>query len=136
MPQICGQSFPTKANLTRHIKESHTNSSRSTQNCYQRFFDAVKYGPIFGCISCHIANYIRSVEVFNEKVKSQIEEKYEDQEVCSKLLDEAYYNTTVEGKQIRRYLNIDKNGSGVKDYYICKTCKNSFLKNKMPSRCI
>ena len=134
--QVCGQSFPAKKNLTRHIKESHTNTSRSKQNCFQRFFDAVKYGPIFGCISCHIANYIRSVDVFDEKLKSQLEEKFDDQEIFAKLLDEAYYNTTVEGAQIKRYLNIDKDGIGKKEYYICKTCKNCFLKKKMPSRCI
>merc|ERR1711989_1144 len=95
-------------NLTRHIKESHTNTSRSKQNCFQRFFDAVKYGPIFGCISCHIANYIRSVDVFDEKLKSQLEEKFDDQEIFAKLLDEAYYNTTVEGTQIRRNLQCGK----------------------------
>ena len=96
-------------------------------------FDRHRNTDLFGCIFCHIANYIRSVDVFDEKLKNQLEEKFDEQEIFAKLLDEAYYNTTVERIQIKRYLNIDKDGSGTKDYYRCKT---SFLKNKMPSRCI
>ena len=36
----------------------------------------VKYGPMFGCISCHIANYIRSVDAFDQNLQTKLEEKY------------------------------------------------------------
>ena len=32
------------------------------------------------------------------------------------------------------FLAIDKDGTGDVQHYICKTCKNAFLGNKMPSR--
>ena len=110
--------------------------TRGKQNCYQRFFDSVKYGPMFGCISCHIANYIRSVDVFNEALQKKLEEKFDNPELFLLLLDEAYYNVTVQNAQKRIYLNVDKDGTGKKDFYICRTCKMAFLSNKLPSRCI
>ena len=51
------------------------------------------------------------LRLFNEKLKTELEEKYENPEVFSILLEEAYYNTTIEGKQSRRYLDIDKDGN-------------------------
>ena len=33
-------------------------------------------------------------------------------------------------------LAVDKDGTGEKQYYICKTCKGAFLQKKLPSRCI
>ena len=86
----------------------------------------MKYGAIFGCISCHIANYIRSVEVFDEKLRAKLEEKYEDSEVFDRLLDEAYHNTTVQAIQTRRYLDIDKDGTGVKEFTSAKHVKIVF----------
>ena len=91
---------------------------------------------MFGCISCHIANYIRSVDVFDEKLRNKLEAKFDDPEVFSLLLDEAYYNVTVQNVQKKVFLNVDKDCTGKKDYYICKTCKLAFLANKLPSRCI
>ena len=114
----------------------HTNASRSKQNCFQRFFENVKYGPMFGCISCHIANYIRSVDVFNEELQAKLEEKFDDPIVFATLLREAYYNIMVQNVQRKVYLNVDKDGTGKKEFYICKTCKTAFLANKLPSRCI
>ena len=132
----CDISFQRKAHLSRHIKEAHTNTSRSNLNCYQRFFNATKYGPVFGCVSCYIANYIVGVYVLDEKLKAKLEEKYDDPEVFSLLLDKVCYNTTIQATKTRRYLDIDKDGTGEKKFYICKDCKNKFIKNRMPSRCV
>ena len=87
---------------------------------------------MFGCISCHIANYIRSVDVFNEELQAKLEEKFDDPIVFATLLREAYYNIMVQNVQRKVYVNVDKDGTGQKQYYICKTCKTAFLANKLP----
>ena len=40
------------------------------------------------------------------------------------------------GVQEKVYLDVDKDGTGEKEFYICRTCKNAFNSNKLPSRCI
>ena len=122
--------------MNRHMTEVHSNKSRGKLNCYQKFFENVKYGPMFGCISCHIANYIRSVDVFDGKLRNKLEEKYSDPEIFDDLLNEAYYNVSMRGVQEKVYLDVDKDGTGEKEFYICRTCKNAFHSNKLPSRCI
>ena len=134
--EFCFEAFAKKSSLLRHIKEIHTNMTRGKGDCFQRFFETVKYGPMFGCISCQIANYIRSVDVFDETLCRKLEEKSEDPEIFALLLDEAYYNITLQDEIKRIYLAVDKDGAGKKDYYICKTCKDAFLHKKLPSRCI
>ena len=67
---------------------------------------------------------------------AQKEEKFDDPQVFPTLLDEAYFNVTIKNAQKKVYLDIDKDGNGHKEYYICRTCKGSFLSNKLPSRCI
>ena len=122
--------------MNRHLREVHTATSRDRKNCFERFFESVRYGSIFGCISCHIANFARGVEVFDDTLQQKMEEKYEHPEVFSQLIDEAYYTILHQNEEKRVYLNIDKDGNGKKDYFMCKTCKMLFLKNKLPSRCI
>ena len=89
---------------------------------------------MFGCISCHIANYIRSVDVLDQTLQIKLEEKYNDPEVFSVLLDEAFYYVTIQNVQKKVFLAVDKDGTGKNKHYICKTCKNAFLANKLPSR--
>ena len=134
--QNCEKSFQRKANLTEHVKEAHTNTSRSKLNCYQRFFDSVKWGPIYGCISCHIACFLISVQVFDEKLKAKLEKNLRIQKCLILYWKKRIITLLNKIHRPKRYLKIDKNVTGVEEYYICKTCKDSFLRNKIPSRCI
>ena len=133
---VCQGTFAQKVTLSNNVKEMHLNKSRGKLNCYQKFFENVKYGPMFGCISCHIANYIRSVDVFDGQLRNKLEEKYSDPEIFDDLINEAYYNVSIRGVQEKVYLDVDKDGTGEKEFYICRTCKNAFQSNKLPSRCI
>ena len=51
-------------------------------------------------------------------------------------MSEAYYYVTIQNVQQKVYLNVDKDGNGKNQFYMCKTCKTAFLANKLPSRCI
>ena len=133
---FCFEAFARKSDLLRHIRETHTNMTRGKNDSFQRFFESVKYGAMFGCISCHIANYIRSVDVFDDNLRIKLEEKFPQPEIFALLLDEAYYNTTFQNENKRIDLAVDKDGTGKSEYYICKTCKEAFLRKTLPSRCI
>ena len=76
------------------------------------------------------------MDVFDETLRQKLEEKFEDPQVFSQLLDEAYYIVLLQNEEKKVYLNVDKDGTGNKEYFMCKTCKLSFLRNKIPSRCI
>ena len=76
------------------------------------------------------------MDIFDQTLRTKLEEKYKDPEVFALLLDEAYYHITAQNTQKKVFLCVDKDGTGENKYYICKTCKNAFLGNKMPSRCM
>ena len=86
----CDQRFPLEKNLTRHIKEQHTSKTRGNQNCYQRYFNSIKYGAMFSCVACHMANYLPSVDIFDKKLKTKLEQIYGEPNVFDFLLAEAY----------------------------------------------
>ena len=73
---------------------------------------------------------------FDGKLRNKLEEKYSDPEIFDDLLHEAYYNVSIRGVQEKVYLDVDKDGTGEKEFYICRTCKHAFHSNKLPSRCI
>ena len=52
------------------------------------------------------------------------------------IVRHTYYHVTIQNVQQKVFLAVDKDGTGKNEHYICKTCKDSFLSNKMPSRCI
>ena len=87
---------------------------------------------MFGCISCHIANYIRSVDVFAQKLQTELGERYSNPEIFCALLDAANYNLNIQNVQQIFFLDADKDETGI--FYICKKCKRSFLANKLPNR--
>ena len=91
---------------------------------------------MFGCISCHIANYIRSVDVFDDNLRTKLDEKFPDPQIFALLLDEVNNNTTSPNANKRVDLAVDKDGTGKNEYYICKTRKCAFRRKTLPSRCI
>ena len=132
----CNLSFARKTDLNRHKKEVHTNTTRGKQNCFRRFFEEVKYGPIFGCICCHIANYYRSVDVVDDSLRNRLKSTPEGSELFSNLIDEAWYDASVQNERKKVFLRIDKDGTGTYEEYICKGCKKTLMENKMPKKCI
>ena len=51
------------------------------------------------------------------------------------LVGEAYSYEKRENAEIILTLDADKENTGVKEFYIFKSCKQDFLRNSMPSRC-
>ena len=119
----CNLSFARKTDLNRHKKEVHTNTTRGKQNCFRRFFEEVKYGPIFGCICFHTANYYRSVDVVDDSLRNRLKSTPEGPELFSNLIDEAWYDASVQNERKKVFLRIDKDGTGTYEEYICKGCK-------------
>ena len=68
----CSKVFWKIGNFNRHKAEVHERVTRGKLNSYKAFFENLKYGPIFACISCHMANYIASVQVFDENLQMKI----------------------------------------------------------------
>ena len=129
-------SFAQKTNLGNHILEVHNTTTRGKKNCFERFFDEIKWGAVFICISCHMTNFARNVDVFDDKLRAKLEERYMDPKLFETLNDEAYYHVTVQNEQKKISIAFDKDGDGRFDYYICRTYKKDFQSKKMPSRCI
>ena len=46
-----------------------------------------------------MTNYARNVDIFNDDLKSKLEEKYKDPEVFETLNDEVYYYVTLQNEQ-------------------------------------
>ena len=70
-----------------------------------------RYGPMFGCISCHTANYIRNVDVFDDTLQRKLKDNHSVPGYFLALLKEAYYNINVEAVQQNVYLGVGKDGS-------------------------
>ena len=52
------------------------------------------------------------------------------------MLDEAFHEVLIQNERKKVFYKVDKDGTGKLEHYICKFCKDAFLRNKMPSRCI
>ena len=65
--------FHDTATLNRHKREKHLEIPRHRQNCFQKFQNEVKYGPIFTCISCHRCLYENGVILCKDEQMKQFE---------------------------------------------------------------
>ena len=50
------------------------------------------------CILSHSELHF-SVDVFDDTLRTKLEEKFEDGEIFATLIDEAYYNVTIQSEQ-------------------------------------
>ena len=119
--------FHDTANLNRHKREKHLEIPRHRQNCFLKFQNEVKYGPIFTCISCHRCLYENGVIICKEEHMKQFE----------KVLKEADHQETFERFKKHMYCKfaLDKDFSGNGVLYICHNCKNKVNNGHMPAMC-
>ena len=83
-----------------------------TNKMFGRFFQEIKHGPIFPCISCMRCLPLRSMKSFQEKFHNFLSE-----------------NNLQDNVDMKESLKI--NGK----HYICSTCHLSLSKQKLPSLC-
>ena len=76
------------------------------------------------------------MDVFDGSMRCKLEEKYSNPDIFRELIEEAYYKVNVKNVQEKIYLDVDTDGTGKKEFFICTTCKSSFMSNKLPSCCI
>ena len=82
---------------------------------FKTFFNEIKFGPIYPCVSCNRCLPIRSVRTFEGSSIEWIREK--------------------DGKEEEVEVEIDKNLNVQGVCYICTTCKSYLEKKKMPPLC-
>ena len=100
--------FHDKGTLNRHKKDVH-------QNCFHKFQNEVKYGPIFPCISCHRCLYENGVSI------------------CQKAGHQETFDRFV--RHMNRKFALDTDFSGNRSLHICHDCKNKIAKGRMPAMC-
>ena len=104
------------AGLTKY--ENQKNAKRrqfwSASDRLREFLESTKYNAIFICSCCHRRLFIANVEIINQRLKNKINEKKAH-----------HFEDCIEE-------NIVTPINGRTDAYICKTCINHLMKQKIP----
>ena len=78
------------------------------------FFEAVRPGPIFGCVCCHRIRFRKGVVEYDSALKDRISQNYSD--IISKAVGIPNNELLVK-----------------KTFYICIDCKDKMIQGKMPA---
>ena len=95
------------------MKSERKMLKKNAQRRRRIFLDSVKYGPIFGCVSCHRLCFKNGVDKLNSNFEEELERLFPN--LLSKCIGNIRNAPETNGQ-----------------YYLCATCKSYIYKGKTP----
>ena len=111
--QLLENPIEYRFSVAQNKANSRNKGTKSEEGRRQLFFESVKYGPIFGCVSCHRF-------CFDNGVISLATNFVEDIEECHPGIFERAIGSFIHVKPVHG------------KYHLCLTCKKYIFKGKVP----
>ena len=113
-----------KDNDSKKLRQDNSSVDR-----LRRFQEAVMYGPMFLCVSCHGKMFRCSVKILTNRIVAQIDDKIQD---CIDF--DIVTKVVTENRHVNWPPLFKKNELEVGERFICETCLRYLKGGKMPPK--